>query len=107
MIRKGLAMLALALAAGVAQAAPSGSCDDMVAKFDAYLKAHPNATGALPQSVDAQLTYQPSRESLEKAEKEGRAHLYDLLAKAKTQQSAGDESGCRATLTEVQWMLQP
>jgi len=100
-------LVASVLVASAAAAAPSGSCDDDVAKFDAYLKTHPNATGTLPQSTSAQLTYQPSREEVEKAIKEGRQRLYDLLAKAKAQQKAGEEEGCRATLKEVMWMVQP
>ncbi|HXT08402.1 MAG TPA: hypothetical protein VN715_15890 [Roseiarcus sp.] len=107
MIRVALAAFVGAILAGGAQAAPAGSCDDMVARFDAYLKAHPNATGALPQSVGAQLMHQPTRESIDKAKKQGRAHLEALLAKAKAEQQAKDESGCQATLAEVKWMLQP
>ena len=107
MIRVALAALVGAALAGAAQGAPAGSCDDMVARFDAYLKAHPNATGGLPQSVGAQLMHQPTRDSLDKAKKQGRAHLQALLAKARAEQQAKDESGCQATLAEVQWMLQP
>lgn len=107
MTRIAFAALIGAVFAGGAQAAPAGSCDDEVARFDAYLKSHPNATGTLPQSKAAQLTYQPSRAQVENAIKEGRQHLRDLLAKAKAQQKAGEEEGCRATLKEVMWMVQP
>jgi hypothetical protein len=107
MTRIALAALFGVAFVGGAQAAPVGSCDDDVAKFDAYLKTHPNATGTLPQTTSAQLTYQPSRAQVEKAIKEGRQHLYDLLNKAKEQQKAGEEEGCRATLKEVMWMVQP
>ena len=100
-------MLGVVTAAGAVQAAPHGSCDDMVARFDAYLKAHPNATAPLRQSVSAQLTHQPTREDIEKAIMEGRKHLYDLLAKAKTQQAANNVLGCRATLAGVKWMIGP
>jgi hypothetical protein len=107
MIRIALAAVVGAALVVGARAAPAGSCDDMVAKFDAYLKTHPDATGTLRQTKSAQLTYQPSRDSVEKAIKEGRQHLYDLLAKAKEQQKVHDESGCQATLAEVKWMLEP
>jgi hypothetical protein len=107
MKRTGLAMLAVLLVASAARAAAPGTCDDEVAKFDAYLKTHPNATGTLRQTKSAQLTYQPSKADVEKAIKEGRQHLFDLLNKAKEQQAAHDENGCRATLKEVMWMVQP
>lgn len=107
MAHKGFAMLVVALTAGAAQAAPDASCDDTVARLDAFLKAHPGATGALPQTVGAQLTHQPTRQSLAEAEQASREHVVGLLAKAKAQQSAGEEQACRATLAEVQWMLQP
>ncbi len=104
---KWFAMVVLTGFAGAAQAAPGRTCDEMVSRFDAYLKTHPNATADLRQSVDAQLMHQPTRESLELARKEGRQHLLDLLAKAKAEQRAHDESGCRATLSEVRWMMKP
>jgi len=107
MLKTGLAMLVMALAASAAQAAPKGSCDEMVAHLDAYLKVHPNATGELRQSVDAQLMHQPTRESVEKAKMQSRDHLVELLAKAKAEQGAGKERECRATLAEVKWMLHP
>jgi hypothetical protein len=107
MLRIALAVIVGAALAGGARAAPPGSCDDMVASFDAYLKAHPNATGALPQTVGAQLMHQPTAASLAAAKKQGRAHLEALLAKAKAEQKAHDEGACRATLGEVRWMLKP
>jgi hypothetical protein len=106
MLRRGFIVLVVALAAGAAQAAPNASCDEMVAQLDAFLKAHPGATGVLPQTVGAQLMHQPTRESIARAKQESREHVVDLLAKAKAQQSAGQAQQCRATLAEVEWMLQ-
>jgi hypothetical protein len=107
MLQKGFAVLVVALAASAAQAAPDASCDETVARLDAFLKAHPGATGVLPQTVGAQLMHQPTRESIARAKQESREHVVDLLAKAKAQQSAGQAQRCRATLAEVEWMLQP
>jgi len=54
-------------AAGLAQVfIPS-----MVAKFDAYLKAHPNATAPLRQSVSAQLRIKPRKERCVRGEPAG------------------------------------
>ena len=106
MNRSGLA-LGLALLAATPASAAMNSCDDMVGGLDAFLKAHPTATGVLPQTTAAQLMHQPTRDFVAKAEKESRQHVVGLLAKAKAQQAAGDERGCRATLAEVKWMLQP
>jgi hypothetical protein len=105
MRKSGLAAL-IALVAGAAQAAPIASCGEMVSHLDAYLMAHPNATGDLRQTVDAQLMHQPTRESVEKAKMESRDHLVELLASAKAHQAAGEERKCRSTLAEVKWMLQ-
>jgi len=109
MLRTGLAMLVAAFAAGAgaAEAAPDVNCDEMVARLDAYLKAHPNATGALRQTTGAQLMHQPTRQSVDEAKKQARENLVALLAKAKAAQSAGDEKGCLASLAEAQWMLLP
>jgi hypothetical protein len=107
MNRCGLALGLALLATAPASAATSGSCDDMVGNLDAFLKTHPEVTGVLPQTTAAQLMHQPTRDSVAKAEKKSRQHVVGLLAKAKAQQAAGDEPGCRATLAEVRWMLQP
>jgi hypothetical protein len=104
MLPKGFAVLVVALAASAAQAA---SCDETVARLDAFLKSHPGATGALPQTVGAQLMHQPTRQSIAQAKRESRDYVVELLAKAKAQRSAGGEQKCRATLAEVEWMLQP
>jgi hypothetical protein len=105
MLRSGFVLAVAWLAAAPASA--SGSCDDMVAGLDAFLKAHPSATGALPQTTAAQLMHQPTRDSVAKAKMASREHIVGLLAKAKAQQAAGDARGCQATLAEVRWMLQP
>jgi hypothetical protein len=107
MNRTALAALAVLFVLNAVEAAAAGFCDDDVTKFDTYLKAHPNATGTLPQTTSAQLMHQPSRTEVEKAIKQGRQHLRDLLAKAKAQQKAGEEDGCRSTLKEVMWMARP
>jgi hypothetical protein len=107
MLPKGFAVLVVALAASAAQAAPNASCDEMVARLDAFLKVHKGVTGALPQTVGAQLMHQPTRQSVAQAKQESREHVVALLARAKAQQSAGEAQKCRATLAEVEWMLQP
>ena len=83
--------------------APNFDADDLEGNRVAQIIA---AIGALPQTTAAQLMHQPTRESVAKAKMASREHIVSLLAKAKKQQAAGNERGCRATLDEVRWMLQ-
>jgi len=93
------------LASSPALAAPGAACGDMIASLSAYLDAHPERAGTLPQTKDAQLMHQPTRQSVAKAKMESHDNLVALLAKAKSEQAGGDEKGCRHTLGYVEWML--
>jgi hypothetical protein len=99
-------VLGVAFGAHSALAAPS-SCADRVSGLQSYLNAHPDASGTARQTKDAQLMHQPTRESVAKAKQESRENLVAMLAKAKAEQGAGDDKGCRATLAGVAWMLKP
>ncbi len=90
---KSLLVAFVALAASAAQAAPSASCGEMVSHLDAYLKAHPNATGDLRQSVGAQLMHQPTRESIEKAKMELRATISSSCSPARKRSKPPARSG--------------
>ena len=102
-------MFRLLLIAALALPAPAlaASCADMVSQAESYLAAHPDKAGTRPQTVDAQLQHQPTRESVAKAKMDSRDHLAAALANAKAMQTAGDEAGCRKSFAAVAWMLKP
>src|SRR4051812_13257105 len=97
--------LVLVLSAAPAAAAPA-SCAHSIARAQAYLATHPQASGTRRQTVDAQLMHQPTQASVAKARQDSRMGLMDLLTQARSQQRAGDEAGCRATLADVMRMLE-
>ena len=105
MSRYAILTLIGALASSPAPAAPRAACGDMIASLSAYVDAHPDSVGTRPQTKDAQLMHQPTRASVAKAKMESHDNLVALLAKAKSEQAAGDEKGCRHTLGYVEWML--
>ena len=102
-------MFRLALLVALALPAPAfaANCADMVSKAEAYLAAHPDKAGTRPQTVDAQLQHQPTRDSVAKARMDSRDHLAASLSNAKAMQAAGDEAGCRKAFDAVAWMLKP
>ena len=93
------------LLAGPAAAAPS--CAEMVGDLRAYLDAHPQASGTRPQTVDAQLMHQPTRDSVAHAKMASHDRLVELLGDAEMQQRMGDKAGCEAILADVERMLKP
>ena len=102
-------MRLLLVLAALALPAPAfaASCADMVSQAEAYLAAHPDKAGTRPQTVDAQLQHQPTRESVAKAKMDSRDHLAASLSNARAMQAAGDEAGCRKSFSAVAWMLRP
>ncbi len=102
-------MFRLVLIAALALPAPAfaASCAEMVSQAEAFLAAHPDTAGTRPQTIDAQLNHQPTRDSVAKAKMSSRDHLAASLANAKAMQTAGDEAGCRKSFDAVAWMLKP
>ena len=107
MFRLFAAILVAGLAASGVQATPGATCGQMVGDLQSYLDAHPEASGTRKQTKDAQLMHQPTQRSVAKAKMQSRDNLVALLAKAKSQQAAGEEAACRATLADVERMLKP
>ncbi len=107
MFRRVAAILVAGLAASGVHAAPGATCGQMVDDLQSYLDAHPQVSGTRKQTKDAQLMHQPTQRSVAKAKMQSRDNLVALLAKAKAQQSAGDDVGCRSTLADVERMLRP
>ena len=99
--------LSLVLLAALLPPLPAlaASCDQMVSGLETYIAEHPAQAGTRPQTKDAQLQHQPTRESVAKAKMESHDNLVALLAKAKAEQAAGDGEGCRKTLGYIKWML--
>ena len=66
----------------------------MVSHAETWLAAHPDKAGTRPQTVDAQLQHQPTRDSVAKCENETRATISPpLSSNAKAMQSGGRRGG--------------
>jgi hypothetical protein len=87
-----LVCLTLGLGVASAQASP---CGDEIARLEAILRQNNPATGpTAPQSVGAQLSRQPTAESVKKAEAEARSTFAASLEHAKALDAQGKTAEC-------------
>jgi len=77
-----------------------GSLEEMVESM-----GNPMAKPSLPQSIDAQLHYQPTRESVRWAEENARLRFAPILARAKILNAEGKTTDCMQSVTEAKRML--
>jgi hypothetical protein len=87
-----LVSLALGLGVASAQASP---CGNEIARLEKILAEHNLATGpTASQSVGAQLSRQPTAESVQKAEAEARSSFAASLERAKALDAQGKTAEC-------------
>ena len=103
---KNLASL-IAIAAtvlGLNVAAQAGPCTAKIKQFEkavANSKPGQNRGPGLPQSIDAQLSYQPTPELVKQAEQRARAGFEAVLARAKKLDQEGKRAACTEALTDA------
>jgi hypothetical protein len=66
---------------------------------------NPMAKPSLPQSIDAQLHHQPTRESVRRAEENARLRFATILARAKILNAEGKTTECMRSVTEAKRVL--
>jgi hypothetical protein len=95
---------ALALSATYAKAGP---CSEDIAQFEAAIRqsaGNPDAGLTAPQSVGAQLSHQPTPESLKRARQQLQSKFSAAMARAKRLDAKGDHAGCSRALSVAKRM---
>jgi hypothetical protein len=91
--------------------ASAGPCAGEIAEFQSSLprdkNGEPAFVGTAPQSIDAQLEHQPTRESVERAKKLARAQIVAVLAQAEALDSEGKRNECRNAIAKAKLLLNP
>jgi hypothetical protein len=94
-----IAMAVLGLDLACAQAGP---CTAKIRQFEkAVSKPGQNLGPGLPQSIDAQLSYQPTPESVKRAEQRAQAGFEAVLTRAKKLDREGKRAACTEALTDA------
>ena len=99
-------LIAVALGLGVAPA-HAGPCSSKIAQFEQAVRqsaGNPNAGPMAPQSIDAQLGYQPTPASIKRAEEQAKATFAATLARAKRLDKQGNRVGCTRALAAAKRM---
>ena len=87
--------------------AHAGPCTSKIAQFEKAVRqsaGNPNAGPMAPQSVGAQLGYQPTPASIKRAEERAKATFAATLARAKRLDAKGDRTGCMQALAAAKRM---
>jgi hypothetical protein len=107
-ITTGLIIIAtLGIVPGFAHAGP---CSDDIAQFQQTMRqsaGNPYAGLMAPQSVNAQLSHQPTRASSKRAENRLRAEFSARMARAERLDKQGDRAGCMQALSAAKQMYIP
>lgn len=84
--------------------AQAGPCTAKIKQFEKEVrntKPGQNLGPGLPQSIDAQLSYQPTPESVKQAERRAEAGFEAVLARAKKLDREGKRAACTKALTRA------
>ncbi|QBR71632.1 hypothetical protein CU048_10475 [Beijerinckiaceae bacterium] len=82
--------------------AHAGPCTAEIEKFEKSIQeAGPGAGPSAPQSIGAQLSHQPTAESVKQAEQRARAGFAAILARAKKFDAEGKRAECTEALTDA------
>jgi hypothetical protein len=99
-------VVAAALGLGVLPA-DAGPCSNEIAQFEQAVrqsKNNPNAGPVAPQSISAQLSRQPTPNSIKRAEQRAQAVFDAALARSKRLDARGDRAGCTKALADAEQM---
>lgn len=82
--------------------AHAGPCTAEIEQFEkAMREAGPGAGPSAPQSIGAQLSHQPTAESVKQAELRARSGFEAVLARAKKFDAEGKRAECTEALTDA------
>jgi len=98
---------ALFLAAGLCPAltaAQAGPCTARIKQFEKTMRetsSDPGIGPGLPQSIGAQISHQPTPQSVNRAEERAQAGFEAVLARAKKLDREGKRAACMEALTDA------
>ena len=87
--------------------AHAGPCSNAIEQFEQAVRQSAKSPGAGPtasQTVGAQTGRQPTPDSVKRAEESAQATFEAALARAKSLDAQGDQSGCSGALREAEQM---
>jgi hypothetical protein len=96
------------IVAGAVAPAIAGPCGEEIARIEPLARGGDSAPNVGPtsrQSVGAQLHHQPTRQSVEQAEKRANTKVLDVLDRAKALDREGKEEDCMKTVQEAKDLL--
>ena len=99
-------IVAAAFGLGIGSA-HAGPCTSKIAQFEQAVRqsaGNPNAGPMAPQSIGAQLGYQPTPASIKRAEQQAQAAFAATLARAKRLDKQGNRAGCTRALAAAKRM---
>src|SRR5215831_4304207 len=100
------AIIALDIASAHITSANADTCSDQIAQLEALAdQAMGNPVATVPQSTDAQLHHQPTRDSVRRAEENAKLRFASILARAKTLNAAGKVTECIQSVAEAKRLL--
>jgi hypothetical protein len=102
------AIIALEVASAYMASAHTDTCSNQIAQLEALLSqstGNPVANPTVPQSIDAQLHHQPTRDSVRRAEENAKLRFASILARAKTLDADGKMTECIQSLAEAKRLL--
>jgi hypothetical protein len=106
-LRAATVSIVCAVLCSYATVAQAGPCSEDIARFEAAISqsaGNPNAGLTAPQSVGAQLGYEPTPDSLKRAQEHLQARFSATMARAKRLDAKGDRAGCSRALSAAKRM---
>jgi hypothetical protein len=105
-----LGIVAIASMLNIATAS-AGPCAGEIAEFQNALPRDKKGAfafvGTAPQSIDAQLEHQPTRDSVERAKRQSQSRIITVLAQAETFDSEGKQRECTNAIARARQLLNP
>src|SRR5262249_37089539 len=102
------AIIVLDIASAQMTLAQTDSCSNQIAQLEALVNqsmGNPVARPTVPQSIDAQLHHQPTRDSVQRAVEKANLRFASILARAKTLNGDGKTTECIQSVAEAKRLL--
>ena len=101
-------IIALDVASAHMTSAQADTCSNQIAQLEALVDqsmGNSVAKPTVPQSIDAQLHHQPTRDSVRRAEENAQLRLLSILARAKTLNADGKMTECIQSVAQARRLL--
>jgi hypothetical protein len=106
MSRSPIALIACAALGLTVASVHAGPCSDEIVRLEqAARRTSPAAGPTAPQSLDAQLSRQPTPDTVRRAQEQAQSRFADVLARAKTLDADGKHEECLKAAAEAKLLL--